>query len=87
MAKKPDETIHLKLRLPEALRKQIERAAAKNERSMNSEIIHLLQQALRYGDMSELINAAAEAAIEKAEKRVNFRDAIMGKASTTETEK
>ena len=80
MARKPDEMISLKLRFPERLRKQIEKAAAQSERSMNSEIIYLLQQALQFGDLEAVTRSAVEAAakaavynvlkrLEQAEKR------------------
>jgi hypothetical protein len=66
MARKPDEMISLKLRFPERLRKQIEKAAAKSERSMNSEIIYLLQQALQFGDLEAVTRSAVEAAAKLA---------------------
>lgn len=62
MARKPDEMISLKLRFPERLRKQLEKSAAQNARSMNSEIIYLLQQALQYGDLETVTRSAVEAA-------------------------
>ena len=62
MAKKMSETIHLKLRLPEGLRRVLEKSAAKNERSMNSEIIYLLQQALQFGDLEAVTSTAVQTA-------------------------
>jgi hypothetical protein len=43
MARKPTDMVQLKLRFSEALRRRLERAAARNNRSMNTEIIHRLQ--------------------------------------------
>jgi Arc-like DNA binding domain len=39
MARKPTDTVQLKVRLSEALRRQMEDAAARNGRSMNAEIV------------------------------------------------
>lgn len=66
MARKPDEMISLKLRFPERLRKQLEKAAARSERSMNSEIIYLLQQALQFGDLEAVTRSAVEEAAKMA---------------------
>src|SRR5262245_44137569 len=46
MAKKPHETAHLRLRLPEALRRQLANEAEKANRSLNSEILYRLGQTL-----------------------------------------
>jgi hypothetical protein len=43
MARKPTDIIKLNLRFPEALRRQLERAAADNNRSLNTEIISRLE--------------------------------------------
>jgi hypothetical protein len=48
MARKLTDTVHLKLRFSEALRRRLARLAAQNGRSMNTEIIHLLTQALAF---------------------------------------
>jgi plasmid stability protein len=66
VAKKSTETIHLKLRLPEGLRRQIEKSAARSERSMNSEILYLLQQALQFGDLEAVTRSAVETAAKQA---------------------
>jgi len=46
MARKPAAEVQLKLRFSETLRWRLERAAARNNRSMNTEIIHRLQESL-----------------------------------------
>jgi len=45
MARKPTEIVKLQVRLPESLRRRLEKLAAHNNRSMNSEIITLLTEA------------------------------------------
>jgi hypothetical protein len=56
VARKP---IKLQLRLDEPLRRRLERLAARNERSMNAEIIHRLEESIRNeltaAKMSEII--------------------------------
>jgi hypothetical protein len=47
MARKPTDTVQLKLRFPEALRRQLERAAAPKDESMNAEIVHRLEESFR----------------------------------------
>jgi predicted HicB family RNase H-like nuclease len=44
MTRKPTDTAHLNLRYPEALRRRLERAGKSNGRSLNSEIVHRLEQ-------------------------------------------
>jgi plasmid stability protein len=44
MARKPTDEVQLKLRFQEGLRQRLEYLAARNQRSMNSEIIHALEQ-------------------------------------------
>jgi hypothetical protein len=43
MARKPTDTVQLKLRFSEALRRRLERAAKANNRSLNSEIVGRLE--------------------------------------------
>jgi hypothetical protein len=47
MARKPADTIQLKVRMSEALRRQMEDAAARNGRSMNAEIVARLEYSAR----------------------------------------
>jgi hypothetical protein len=46
VARKPTDIVQLKLRFPESLRRQLEREAARNHRSMNTEIIHRLGESI-----------------------------------------
>ena len=53
MARKGGDLRPLMLRLPEALRRRIEREAERNGRSMNTEVIHRLEQSFaaeKFGD-------------------------------------
>jgi hypothetical protein len=47
MARKPTDTVKLQLRFQESLRRRLERAAARNNRSMNTEIIHRLEESVQ----------------------------------------
>jgi len=51
MARKPTDEVQLKLRFSEALRRRLERAAARNNRSMNTEIIHRLGQSFERAEV------------------------------------
>jgi hypothetical protein len=53
VARKPTDTAHLNLRYPEALRRRLERAGKSNGRSLNSEIVHRLEQSFRREDFQE----------------------------------
>jgi Arc-like DNA binding domain len=56
VAKKPTDTVQLKLRFPEALRRQLVRAAADHNQSLNSEIVGRLYGSFRSeGDRAEVI--------------------------------
>jgi ABC-type transporter MlaC component len=46
MRRKLTDQVQLKLRFDENLRRKLERAAAKNDRSMNAEIVRRLEQSL-----------------------------------------
>jgi hypothetical protein len=58
MARKPTDTVQLKLRFSEDLRRRLEREAARNKRSMNTEIISRLEQSLDTGNLAQQIAAA-----------------------------
>ena len=55
MTRKPTDLVQLKLRFDERLRRRIERAAERNECSMNAEIINLLEQSFEQVDEIEEI--------------------------------
>jgi hypothetical protein len=55
MARKLTDTVHLRLRFDEKLRRRLERAAAENKQSMNAEIIERLEQSFREQDEKQWI--------------------------------
>jgi len=59
MARKPTDEVQLKLRFSEALRRRHERVAARNNRSMNTEIIHRLEESLARDPRDPLETARA----------------------------
>jgi hypothetical protein len=59
MARKKAVPAQIKIRLPEALRRDLEREAAKNGRTLNGEIVHRLTQPFERADREDM---AAEAA-------------------------
>ena len=67
MARKPSESVQLKLRFSDALRRQLERAASAGDRSMNSEIVRRLERSFRT-EQSNLLFAITTATIGKSPK-------------------
>jgi hypothetical protein len=65
MARKLSDTVQLKLRFPEKLRQRIESTAGRNQRSMNAEIVHRLEQSFQKDDQAALAEATATAALDK----------------------
>src|SRR5436190_5944273 len=62
MAKRaPGDIVNLKLRLPERLRAQLERAARKGDRSLNSEIISRVEESFTRHKMVDEITSALRA--------------------------
>jgi Arc-like DNA binding domain len=59
--RKPADTVHLRLRFPEKLRRRIEAAATKNQQSMNAEIVERLERSFGQEDITATIEATAEA--------------------------
>ena len=62
MARKPTATVQLKLRFAVALRRRWEREAARQDRSLNSEIISRVEQSFQKRDESELTASTLRAA-------------------------
>ena len=71
MARKPTDEVQLKLRFSEALRRRLERVAGRNNRSMNTEIIHRLEESL-----------ARDPTIENLLRELNDRLAQLGMTET-----
>jgi hypothetical protein len=60
MARKKAVPAQIKIRLPEALRRDLEREAAKNNRTLNGEIVYRLTQPFVEADRKAVAEAAAE---------------------------
>src|SRR5262245_44856291 len=59
--RKPADTVHLRLRFPEKLRRRIEAAAEKNQQSMNAEITERLERSFGQEDIAATIEETANA--------------------------
>jgi len=62
MARKLQDTVQLKLRFSEALRRRLEREAKRQEQSLNAEIISRLEQSFRKAEDDDLIASTFRAA-------------------------
>lgn len=60
MARKPSEQVKLNLRFTEALRSRLEKQAARNNRSMNEEIVRRLEESFRNDDLLDLAERLSE---------------------------
>jgi Arc-like DNA binding domain len=69
MARKRAAPVQIKIRLPDALRRDLEREATKNGRTLNGEIVHRLTQPFVQADRLAVAEAAAERAVERYLKR------------------
>jgi Arc-like DNA binding domain len=70
MARKAQQLTGVMVRLPERLRRWMERAAAENGRSMNSEIIHRLERSIATEPELERIMARVEEQMARVEERL-----------------
>jgi hypothetical protein len=72
MARKLTDTVKLQLRFSESLRRLLEREAARNNRSMNTEIVHRLQLSIHKSQdsMTELAKMALDSLPNDARDRV-----------------
>jgi hypothetical protein len=61
VARKQTDTVQLKLRFPEKLRRRIETAAERMERSMNAEIVDRLERSFEREDSAQLVKLTAHA--------------------------
>ena len=66
MARKLTDTVHLRLRFDERLRRRLEREADQNRRSMNAEIIDRLEKSFAKQDQQKLLDAVATTSAVKA---------------------
>jgi hypothetical protein len=65
MARKPADPVKLNLRFTEALRSRLEKAAEKNNRSLNEEIVRRLEASFTREDMMQSLEAFADKLAEK----------------------
>jgi hypothetical protein len=70
MARKLTNTVQLNLRFSEALRRRLEREADRNDRSMNAEIIHRLEQSFRAPELTDAVVVALEQRFKKIEEAI-----------------
>lgn len=69
MAKrKPNEVVQVGLRMPEALRDKVERAAKKSDVSLNSELVRRIELSFEQPEMTTVIETAVASALAKREK-------------------
>jgi Arc-like DNA binding domain len=77
MARKSTDTIKLQLRLPERLRRRLERAAETHDQSMNFEILKRLEESFQAEDWDARLEAAADRALRKL-RRTEAEAALEG---------
>jgi hypothetical protein len=78
MSRKPSEQVKLNLRFTEALRSRLEKQAARNNRSMNEEIIRRLEESFRSEDLMAALEALAGRMSEKVDNvTVKLGDMIL----------
>src|SRR5262245_28750058 len=63
MVRKSQELSTVMTRIPEGLRRRLEREAEQNRRSMNAEIVHRLEESFRREEEEEIIKRAAQEAV------------------------
>jgi hypothetical protein len=65
MVRKAQELRPVMTRIPEGLRRRLEREAALNRRSMNSEIVHRLEESFRRHDTEAMMRQAMDRLTER----------------------
>ncbi|MDE5460185.1 Arc family DNA-binding protein [Bradyrhizobium sp. CSS354] len=70
MARKLTETVQFKLRFSEELRRKLEKAAEKNDQSMNLEIIERLEASFRQKELLDALDAQARALADDLRKEM-----------------
>jgi hypothetical protein len=71
--RKPADTVHLRLRFSEKLRRRIEAAAVKNQQSMNLEIVERLERSFGQEDTAATIDATANTAASAAANLISVQ--------------
>jgi hypothetical protein len=78
MSRKPSDPVKLNLRFTEALRSRLEKQAARNNRSMNEEIIRRLEESFRNEDLMTALEALSERMSKKVDNvTVKLGDMIL----------
>jgi hypothetical protein len=77
MARKKAAPAQIKIRLPEALRRDLEREAAKNRRTLNGEIVHRLTQPFEQADRKAIAGAAADEAYKRLLGSIKAIDPVL----------
>lgn len=77
-ARKPTDTVGLKLRFLESLRRRFEREARRNNRSMNAEIIHRLERSFAVPEFADAVVAALEPRFKGLEAAIDRRGPLRG---------
>jgi cell fate (sporulation/competence/biofilm development) regulator YlbF (YheA/YmcA/DUF963 family) len=85
--RKPADTVHLRLRFPERLRRRIEVAAEKNQQSMNLEIVERLERSFQREDEAQRIEQAFHRVMHAGAAAMTYRLAeLTGRAEPTDRE-
>jgi Arc-like DNA binding domain len=82
MARKPTQIVQLKLRIQEKLRREVEQRAKKSRRSLNSELVAMLETAIRIKDFDGFFAALEDT--HKALRNLVDDAAQMNAAATPE---
>ncbi|MPZ40382.1 MAG: Arc family DNA-binding protein [Rhizobiales bacterium] len=77
MPRKPTDQIQLKLRFDERLRRRLEQAAARNNHSMNAEIISRLEQSFRDADILTKIQSEHASVMDKMKEVLGKTEAVL----------
>jgi hypothetical protein len=81
MARKPSDTVQLKLRFPETLRRRLEREARRHGQSLNREIVSILEERFRESDVADRHAAAFADALGDEFMRLYREDKTRGQAA------
>ena len=81
MARKPSDTVQLKLRFPETLRRRLEREARRHGQSLNREIVSILEERFRESDDADRHAAALAEALRDELMRLYREDKTRGQAA------
>jgi hypothetical protein len=77
MARRPADEVQLKLRFRERLRQRLERAASKNSRSMNAEIVHRLEESFTEEDLATRVGRRLKADTDAMKREFDRQARIM----------